>query len=181
MNAYTYKMPAGIPGALSRVGGGVILDVEPAALSSAAPLPFFGLAGIYNLADGLFRALTAADAVISGFLSRPFPQNAQTTTGFFGSVALGAGSVPPQAGGEGAIMRAGYMTVQLQPNNAGVYTAVQKGMPVYVCIQNPNAAGQVGGVQGAADGGNTIAVNAAFTGPADANNNVEISFNVSKN
>lgn len=183
-NVYKYNMPSGIPGAISRVGGGVILNVEPAVLSSAAPLPFYGLAGAYNAADGKFRLLTAADtaATISGFLSRPFPQNSTTATGFFGSVALGTAGVPPQAGGEGAVLRAGYMTVQLQPNNAGVYTAVQKGMPVYICIQNPNAAGQVGGCQGAADGGNTVLLaNAQFTGPADSDNNVEIEYNVGKN
>lgn len=179
-NIIKYNMASGIPGVISRTGGGVVMDVEPCALSAASPIALYGLAGIYNAADGAFRALAVGDAVISGFLSRPFPQNATSATGFFGSTVLGAAGVPPQAGGEGANMRAGYMTVLLQGNNAGVVTAAAKGGQVYVCIQNPPAGGSVGGVTAAADGGNTIAINATFSGPADDSGNVEISLNVSK-
>lgn len=170
---YKYNMPSGIPGAISRAGGGVVLDVEPIALSSTHPFAAYGLAGQLE-SDGSFRALNSSDTAIYGFLSRPFPFNATTASGFMGTNQLGTAAVPPQTGGEGAVMRNGYMTVLLEPNNAGVYTTPVKNGVVYVCIQNPNAAGHVGGVQGAADGGNTIATKFVFTGPQDSNNNVEI-------
>ena len=172
-NAMTYRMPAGIPGAISRAGGGVVMDVEPVALSSASPLAAYGLFGQLDN-SGDFRALAAGDAAVYGLLSRPFPANDTTATGFFGQDKLGTPAVPPQNGGDGGVLRSGYMTVALEPNNAGVTAAVVKGGVVYACIQNPNAVGHVGGVQGAADGGNTIATKWIFMGPADANGNVEI-------
>lgn len=177
---FKYNMPSGIPGAISRAGGGVVLDVEPISLSSSAPFAAYGVAGQVD-GSGNFRALNSGDTTIFGFLSRPFPFNATTATGFFGQSQLGTAAVPPQSGGEGAVMRAGYMTVLLQSNNAGSGgLTVIKGGQVYVCIQNPPAGGAVGGVTGAADGGNTITCNATFTGPADSSNNVEIEFNVTK-
>lgn len=174
-NVYKYNMPSGIPGAISRAGGGVVLDVEPVALSSAEPFPFYGLAGSID-ANGDFQIVQAADMAIYGFLSRPFPDNQTTTANFFGSNPLGTPAVPPQNGGEGAALRAGYMTVQLY----GATAAAKNGV-VYVRTQNAGAGQQIGGVEAAADGGNTIAVNAVFMGPADDNGIVEISFNVSKN
>lgn len=174
-NVYKYNMPSGIPGAISRAGGGVVLDVEPVSLSSAAPLPYYGLAGQIDT-DGNFRAMDAADSNIYGFLSRPFPFNATTASAYFGSSPLGTQAVPPQNGGEGAAMRAGYMTVKLY----GATAAVKNGI-VYVRVDNEDADHPLGGAEAADDGSNTIAVNAVFQGPADENGNVEISFNVSKN
>lgn len=168
-NTYKYNMPSGIPGAISRVGGGVVLDVEPVSLSPDAPLPFYGLAGQVE-ADGDFRAMDAADTDIYGFLSRPFPQNATSASGYMGSVALGTPAVPPQTGGEGAVLRAGYMTVKLY----GADAAVKNGV-VYVQVDNEDADHPLGGVHAADDGANRIATKWIFQGPADENGNVEIS------
>lgn len=179
LNVIKYAMPSGIPGAPSRIGGGVIFDSESVVLSADAPLGAYGLFGQIDDASGDFRALDAGDAAVYGLLVRPFPTNATTAANFFGGVPLGTQAVPPQTGGMGAAMRAGYMTVKLQANNAGVVPAVVKNQPVYACIQNPPAGGFVGGVT-TADGGNTIAVNAVFNGPADADGNVEIQFNIVK-
>ena len=64
-------------------------------------------------------------------------------------------------------------------NRSGVTTTPVKNGAVYACIQNPVTGGVVGGVLGAADGGNTIApANSYFTGPQDANGNVEVAFQI---
>lgn len=173
LNVIKYAMPSGIPGAPSRVGGGVPLDIESVILATVAPFSAFGLFGQIN-ATGEFRVLTVGDTETYGLLTRPFPANATTASSFFGSIPLGTAAVPPQNGGEGACMRNGYMTVKLQANNAGVLTASAKNGIVYGCIQNPGADGVVGGATAAADGGNTIATKWRFMGPADADGNVEI-------
>lgn len=168
-NTIRYNMPSGIPGAISRAGGGVVLDSEPVALSATAPLPYYGLAGQID-ADGKFRAMDAADADIYGFLSRPFPQNATAAAGYFGSTALGTPAVPPQTGGEGAVLRAGYMTVKLY----GATAAAKNGI-VYVLVDGEDADNPLGGVYADDDGANRIATKWIFQGPADENGNVEIS------
>lgn len=168
-NTIKYNMPSGIPGAISRAGGGVVLDAEPVALSSALPLPFYGLAGQIDT-DGNFRAMDPADADIYGFLSRPFPQNATVASGYFGSSALGTPAVPPQTGGEGVVLRSGYMTVKLY----GADAAAKNGV-VYVQVDGIDADHPKGSVWAADDGSNRIATKWIFQGPADENGNVEIS------
>lgn len=169
LNVIRYAMPSGIPGAISRSGGGVVMDVEPVALSSVLPLPFYGLAGQID-ADGKFRAMEAADADIYGFLSRPFPQNATGATGYMGSVAQGTPAVPPQTGGEGAVLRSGYMTVKLY----GATAAVKNGI-VYVQVDGEDADHPLGSVWADDDGANRIATKWIFQGPADESGNTEIS------
>jgi hypothetical protein len=175
---FTYQMPFGFPGRLNRVGGGGKMDVEAQAMDPTNPVPAYGLAGQIDAVTGDFRFMEAGDTTIYGFLVAPFPTQPLAASGFSGAVPLGAPGVPPTSGVID-VMKSGYMTVVLEPNNAGVVTAPVKNGVVYICIQNPNAVGHVGGVQGAADGGNTIAINAYFTGPPDANNNVEIAFSIS--
>jgi hypothetical protein len=175
---FLYNMPYGFPGRLNRVGGGGKLDVEAQAMDPTNYLTAYGLAGQIDAATGDFRIMQAGDTTIYGFLVAPYPTQPLAAAGFSGAVALGSPGVPPTSGVID-VMKSGYMTVVLEPNNAGVYTNPVKNGQVYICIQNPNAVGHAGGVQGAADGGNTIAINAYFMGPPDANNNVEIAFSIS--
>jgi hypothetical protein len=176
-NAYKYNMPSGVPGAPNRVGGNGVMDIEAVILDSANALGAFGLFGILDSVTGLFRKLTNTDTTVYGLLVRAFPLSQLTTSNYSGAVAIGT-AVPPTSG-TAPVMRSGYMTVKLQPSNAGVYPAIVKGAPVYACIQNPNAAGFVGGVMGTTDGGNAVAVsNCIFMGPPDADNNIEIAYNI---
>lgn len=168
-NVFKYAMPSGIPGVISRSGGGVVMDVEPVSLSSALPLPFYGLFGQID-ASGNFRAMDPADATVYGLLSRPFPQNQQTTTGFFGSSPLGTPAVPPQTGGEGAVMRSGYMTIKLY----GAVAAAKGGI-VYAQVDAIDADHPKGSIWASDDGVNRIATKWIFQGVADENGNVEIS------
>ncbi|MDR1961447.1 MAG: hypothetical protein LBQ16_04115 [Gracilibacteraceae bacterium] len=159
MTAYLNRMPAGIPGEVSRPAH-VTLEAQHL---GAAEIPF---GAVVKLSAGALAPIAAADtaSVIYGFLARPFP-----TTGI--DNAAGAGMAP--AGTVQSVMRRGYMTVVLKGA-----TAAAKNGAVYVRV-TADGTKLVGDIEAAADAGKTVAVPAcAFTGAADADGNVEISFNI---
>lgn len=169
MTAFTYRMPAGIPGAVNRPDQAT---VEPVALDPVNDFPKYGRFGKTGN-TGLFRPLQSGDAaaLITGMLVRPFPTNA-------GTDGLGT-ALPPQNGGIGDRMKRGYMTTELN------WGAAIKDGQVYVC--NTAAGSQVVGDIGADSlSGNAVAVvGAFFTGPSDASGagadvvgQVEIAFNL---
>jgi hypothetical protein len=169
MVAFTYRMPAGIPGAINRPDQST---VEPVALDPTFPFPAYGRFGKTS-ASGTFIPLVANDAasVITGMIARPFPTNA-------GTDGLGT-SVPPQSGGIGDRLKRGYMTTALN------WGAAIKDAQVYVC--NVASGSQVVGDIGTTTlGGDAVAVvGAFFTGPSDASGaaadvvgQVEIAFNL---
>lgn len=173
-NAFQYRMPAGIPGDVNRAFAATvepnIIDVANPPLLYGVPVALAGAAGI--------RPIGAADTAVDlyGMYVRPFPTNQQTTTGFFGNNPLGTAQVPPAAG-ICDVMKRGYMTILLYGPTAAV-----AGGAVYVRIANAGAGEIVGGIEAAADGGNTIQAGAKndtyFRGPADSNGNVEIAWNL---
>jgi hypothetical protein len=168
-NAFLYRMPSGIPGALSRTG--LALIVEPGILLSGSAPASYGLPVAVDPTTGHVRAIAGTDTAASvyGFLVRPFP-----TQGGDG-VSTSIGTSAPPASGQVDVLKLGYMSVYISRG-----TPV-KGGTVYVRIV-ANATyptSPVGGVEAAADGINTVALtNAYFTGAADANGNAEIAFNV---
>jgi hypothetical protein len=168
----TYNMPAGIPGMVNRVGGRPPV-VETQIMDPTNYLTAYGLAGQIDATTGDFRILNSGDTAIYGILERPYPIQPTTAAGFSGSIPLGTAAAPPTSGPVN-VLKSGYMTVLLQNT-----TAAKKGGAVYARIQTPSSGIVVGGFEAAADGGNTILVSGAyFTGPADANNNVEVAFNI---
>lgn len=144
-NAFLYRMPAGIPGAISRSAG---IDVASFPANPSLPFAAYGLGG--KLASGKFVPIASGDlaSVLYGILSRPFPIG-----GVNASDALGV-AVPP-ASGILTPLRRGHMTVLL---NAGAAVA---GGAVYMRNGNPSGAKVIGGFEatsesvGAAVGGNT--------------------------
>lgn len=161
-NAFTYRMPAGIPGAISR--GAAQATVEPVVGNAAADFPRYGMFG--KTVAEKFVPLEAGDAaaVITGALVRPYPTNSSQD-------GLGT-STPPTSGGLLDRLRRGYMTVLL---SAGV---AAKDAPVYVRT-TVNGAKAVGDIETAAAGGECVLVaDCTFTGPADANGIVEIALNI---
>lgn len=169
MTAFTYRMPAGIPGAINRPDQST---VEPVALDPTHPFLQYGRFGKTSN-TGLFIPLVANDAntLITGMLARPFPTNASQD-------ALGV-STPPSTGGIGDRLKRGYMTVALN------WGAAIKDGQVYVC--NVAAGNQIVGDIGADTlSGNAVAVvGAFFTGPSDTSGaatdvvgQVEIAFNL---
>ena len=160
--AITFRMPAGIPGSLSRSAAQSTVDTVNLEPNS---FPAYGLGGLIDANTGNFRLVTAGDTAISGILVRDFPTGASQD---------GLGTSTPPAKGLGNRLLRGFMSVLL-----GGATAAKKDGAVYCRIQNPAAGKPVGGFEAAADGGNTIQVaNAKFTGPADAGGNTEIAFNI---
>ncbi len=164
MVAFTYRMPAGIPGDLSRQSQST---VEAQAQDPAFPFPTFGVPGKISV-NGKFAPIAGGDAAtaVYGFLVRPFP-----TQGPNASDPLGT-SVPPTSG-ICNVLRRGYINVVV---NAG--TAVVGG-PVYVRVAAPAGQKVIGGVEAVADGANTIVLaNAMFTSGADASGNAEVGYNI---
>ncbi len=149
MRVYQDRMPAGVPGHVSRPAESTLETclVGDAAIAYGAP--------VKRDATGKLVTIAAGDTEIYGFLARPYP------TG-------GGGNDPDGKAARGSIqsvMRRGYMTVTCAKGTPA------KGGAVHVRLAD-------GGVETAADGGATLAVPAVFMGGADADGNVEIAFNL---
>ncbi|EHU1291166.1 hypothetical protein [Acinetobacter baumannii] len=156
-NAYLYRMPSGIPGDISRKAHST---VEAHILKGN-----FGAFGIFGklTADGIVP-LEAADTDVYGLIVRSYPTQ---------SALNGIGAAVPQSGIVNDIMRRGYMTVKC---NAGT---AKKAGKVYVRVATGTELKPIGGIEAVADGVNTIEIkNATFMHDADAQGNVEISYNI---
>lgn len=171
MVAYQYRMPAGIPGENSRPAQST---VEPANVTpngtTGAPTAY-GVPMVIDATTGNARTIAAggSDAAVNvlagGLLVRPFPTGATQD-------ALGT-STPPTSGVID-LMKRGYMTVLLSGSTASV-----KGGQVYIWSAAASGAHIVGGFEASNPGGSGFALTGAFfEGAADANGNVEISYNL---
>ncbi|HEE6626534.1 TPA: hypothetical protein R7S15_003763, partial [Acinetobacter baumannii] len=148
---------SGIPGDISRKAHST---VEAHILKGN-----FGAFGIFGklTADGIVP-LEAADTDVYGLIVRSYPTQ---------SALNGIGAAVPQSGIVNDIMRRGYMTVKC---NAGT---AKKAGKVYVRVATGTELKPIGGIEAVADGVNTIEIkNAMFMHDADAQGNVEISYNI---
>ena len=165
MASFLLRMPAGIPGAVTRQEQST---VEPQSYDTAAPFPAYGVPAKVG-ANGKMQPIGAGDtpASVYGLLVRPYPTNSSQS---------GLGVAVPSMGGVCNILRRGYMTVLLNGAAAAV-----KNAPVFVRIAGAAAGKPIGGIEAAADAtaGNTIqALGFVFMGSADAQGNVEVAFNI---
>lgn len=163
MSAYVYRMPAGIPGDITRPSNAT---VETQLFNSAAAFAGYGLFG--KISSGKFVPVGAGDAAtaVYGLLARPFP-----VTGANASDPLGT-SVPPTTGAAD-VLRRGYAAVKVNAGSASV------GGTVYIRVAAAAAGKPIGGIEAAADSTNTIVVaGASFMSAADASGNAEIAFNI---
>jgi hypothetical protein len=159
-NAYTYRMPQGIPGALTRQSQA---QVEAGIFGATA----FGLYGMpCKMVSGLIIPLAVVgDTQPFGFLVRPYP-----TGGPNASDPLGT-AVPPTSG-ICNVMRKGYISVFVQ-NNA---SSVAAGGTVYARYLLSGSL-IVGGIEATSIASNTVALTGCyFTGAADAAGNAEVYF-----
>lgn len=160
MVAFLYRMPAGIAGDINRVAQGTTVETQIA--DPAATFPEYGIAVVIDATTHQARPATTGDAAaaIYGALARPYPTNSGTS---------GLGTSVPPTSGPVDVMKRGYMTVQIQdgstPAKNGAVTVVLGG-------------GFDGQFSATAADGTHIAAPAYFMGPADANGNVEIAFNI---
>lgn len=169
MPAYTFRMPTGIAGGVTRMDGFLAEPslVQPAG-QTGAPTEF-GVPMVIDAVTGRARLPATGDAAddIHGFLVRAYP----TQGGQADQLATGT----PPASGPIDLMRRGYMNVRLRSG-----TAVRGGN-IHVRIASPLAQRPIGGIEAAADGVNTVLLPAQmcyFMTPADADGNVEIAFRV---
>lgn len=151
MNAFTFRMPAGIPGATSRLEH---LTSEPQAIDATAALtaPLAFGKPMKTSATGLAQALVSGDstALITGFLIRSYPGGASTDP-------LGTSTAP--VAGTASRMKRGYMSVLLGNGTAA------KDAPVY--LRTTAATGPtrpVNNIEAAADASATKAAGGGNTG-----------------
>lgn len=165
--AFTYRMGAGFPGDVNRTQP---FSALPFLINTTNPPLAYGNPLIVNAADNTLRGVIAADgsataAKIYGVLIRPYPTQ-QTSGGM--SASIGA-AVPPVSGIADAL-RSGFIMCKLPAGQV-----VSKGGAVFVWAAPTSGSSIQGGLVNAASTTNTLTViNAAFTGPADANGNVEV-------
>lgn len=156
MSAILFRMPAGIPGAVTRVSD---TTLEPGIVGDAA-IPF---GAPVKITAGKFAPLAEGDEteVIYGFMARRYPTLSVGDD-------YGAGSAAP--GTQQDVMRRGYMAVTLKTG------AAAKAGVVYVRTA-ADAGKAIGDIEAAAGAG-LVAAPATFIGEADASGITEIAFNI---
>lgn len=163
-NAITYRMAAGVPGAVNRVEHATI---TPEVIDSGTPPTVYG--AFVKVVTGKIQPLASGDAgtVAKGVLVRPYPTSGNGTDG--------VGTSTPPTSGICDVLRRGYIMATLKlgtaAKDAQVYAVTTAGGSVVV--------GDIVTSASPAGGGTGVAVtNAFFTGPADAGGIVEIAYNI---
>lgn len=176
MTAFLYRMPAGIPGELNRIFACV---VETEVITPFGVLGAPTAYGVPVVVDnttagniGNMRTMVAGDTpalqgmVPYGVLARPYPTGIGTQDP--------VGTSTPVTQGACDVLKSGYINVLL----SGTTPAI-KGGQVYIWTAAASGAHIVGGWEAANPGGSGLTVPASyFMGPADANGNTEIAFNI---
>ncbi len=161
MVAYTTRMPVGFAGRISREDS---LTVETHLIDSNAPPTVYGLP--VKIVSGLIQPIAAADVIANvyfGILVNAYPTQSSST---------GLGAATPPTSGLCDVLRRGYITV---PMTDGTGVA---GAAVYV-RKTVDGAKAAGAIEDASDSGKCeVLPGAYFMGPKDANNVVEIAFNI---
>jgi len=167
--AYLLRAPAGVPGALSRPDQSTVEPVNITPYGTTGAPAAFGLACQIDATAEDLRVVADPDAAAYGFLVRPYPSLSGNN-----AASQGLGQAVPPAEGVVGVMVRGYMTVKLGGSAAAV-----KGAAVYVWSSADSGAhvqGQVEAADPSTDG--FVLARSYFMGPADADGNVEIGFNI---
>jgi hypothetical protein len=174
MVAYAYRMPAGIPGEVTRYSVGT--TIEQQLVDANAPPAAYGLPVVIDAATYGVRTLVTADVVGPnvpyGCIVRPYPIQPSAAANY-GAVPVGSPGVPPTQGIVDVLKR-GYMSVAVNFTGAGPV----KGGPVYIWTAASAAPHVQGGITSDGPSANVIAAPAYFTGPADSAGNGEIAWNI---
>lgn len=163
---FTYNMPSGIPGTLSRGAGQA--KVEAQVIDTTSYPTEYGVAVAIDATTHALRKIKAGDtaASVTGIYVRPYPfQGASNDT---------LGTITTPTSGIGNQLKSGYISVKLR----GATAAAKQGK-VYVRIANGDADHPLGGFEAAAVTDEAVELPGAyFTGPADADGNAEIAYNI---
>jgi hypothetical protein len=172
MVAFTFRMQAGIPGEVSRfqtLGTTISQELQ----NNATPVTEYGVPVIIN--NSGVRPVIATDLTADaevGFTVRPFPGGDITVAFPGGSVPFGSGT--PAARGIIDVLRRGFMSVQL-----GGSAAPQRQSSVWVWTAASSGAHVQGHVESVDPTTSGFKINRAFfRGPADAQGNTEIGYNI---
>jgi hypothetical protein len=164
---FVTRMPAGIPGAVTRVEHATI---EPQQMDTGTPVTAYGVP-VKHVA-GLVQPIAAADVVanvFTGFIMRPYPTQSLVNE------ALGV--MTPLLDQPVDELVRGYMTVKC---NMALSAKPAKDGIVYA-RKTDHGAGEypIGGIESDADSAKNEAIpHTFFTGPADSDGNVEISVRI---
>ena len=167
-NVFLSRMPAGIPGTVTRSEHSTI---EPQVMDATTPVTVYGVP--VKFVSGKVQPIAAADVVanvIQGLLVRPYPTQTAANEAM--------GTATPSTVNTADILKRGYMMVKV---NASLPSAVPaKGGAVY-CRKTDHGAAEylVGGIESDADSAKCEAIPGCyFTGTMDSNGNVEIAYNI---
>lgn len=170
--AFGFRMGGGFPGDVNRMHPASIV---PGLLDPTNNFLGYGQVALFGDgttgANNTYRALVAADGSATaikaaGLIVRPYPTQQMAAT----SLNAPIGSAVPPTSGIADFLHAGFMIVKMK---AG--TTVKKGGAVHVWVAATSGANIQGEFAAAASTTNTVTLaNARYTGPADANGNVEI-------
>jgi len=165
-NSFLYRMPAGIPGDVTRKE---VAKIEPQIMGTYNPLPSITspLVTSYGvpvtMLNDKLAGITAINNVVYGFLVRPYPTQAELVNQVIGESTPSINQIAD-------VLRSGYMTVKCL---AG--TAV-KGGQVYVRWGEDS--GTQGSVEAVTSGDQVAVTGAFFMGVTDNDGNVEICYNI---
>ena len=166
MVAYTFRMPAGIPGEVNRAQTATIVtEILTPSGTTGAPTAY-GIPVVIDATSGQVRSMTSTDTAAYGVLVRPYPTNSSQDP---------LGTSTPPTSGPCDVLRRGFIQVLLS-----VTQAATNGGQVYIWTAAPSGSHITGGWEAANPGGSGISAPAQsfFQGPADSNGNTEISFNL---
>lgn len=165
--AFGYRMGAGFPGDVNRTHPASILAEL---IDVTNPPAAYGGPVLVNASGTGVRGIIVADGSatplpVFGFLVRPYPTQQQT-----GGMNASIGAATPPVSGVCDVIREGYVMGKLPAGST-----VVKGGLVYAWAAANSGNHVQGQLEPSASGTSTITMNNAyFTGPADANGNVEI-------
>jgi len=178
MVAFAFRMPAGIPGEVTRYSVGTTIEQQLITNAGAAgsTLAAYGLPVVIDATLLAARGLVAADTtgfnVPYGVIVRPYPIQPASAVNY-GQVLVGTPGVPPTSGIVD-ILKRGYMSVAVTYSGAGPV----KGGQVYIWTAATAAPHVQGGFTSDGPSANVITAPAYFVGPADSSGNGEIAWNV---
>ena len=169
MTAFLYRMPAGVPGSVTRVNAATVIEPQVVTPSGTTGAPTaYGVPLVVDNTGGNvgnMRTIATGDSTVYGILVRPYPTGASQDP---------LGTSTPPANGACDVLKNGYISVIL----SGTAAAVKGGL-VYVwkSASNPTGNHLQGGFEAANPAGNGFVIPGAyFTGPADTNAITEVRF-----
>ncbi len=170
MVAYLYRMPAGIPGDINRAQHATVEAQTIAHTGQTGSPTRFGIPVSIDAISKLIRGVVATDTNaapgIYGFLVRAYPTGAAQDP-------LGTATPVVVQGSACDVMRRGYMTVKCN------FGTPAKGAPVYVWKSASSGSHVQGGIEATDPSTDGFAIPGCFfMGPADADGNVEIAYNI---